>query len=48
MAEPEEPNLAADGQRDSLQAPTEGQVLRRTPLNTPRADQVLLAQGEMS
>lgn len=41
MAEPEEPNLSADGQCDSLQAPTEGQVLRRATFNTTRADQVL-------
>lgn len=40
MAELEEPNLAAGGQRDSVQAPAEGQVLRRAPFNTARANQV--------
>lgn len=43
MAEPEEPNLAADGQRDSMQAPTEGQVLCRATFNTTRADKVFIS-----
>lgn len=45
MAEPEEPNLAAGGRRDAMQAQTAGQVLRRAAFNTARANQVGVQEG---